>query len=103
MTDEAQYLCTRACFGLLVAAARLDVVCCRCGADLREAVGQGLQDSRHEHPTHDLVEDRVTDADQTDDERCTEDRHDVAWHALPEVQQETLHLQHMQGYSIRSA
>ena len=57
-------------------------------------VRQGLQNGRHEDSGDCLVEYRVTDADEVDDDRRPEDRNDVLRHALPEMHQEALDLQH---------
>lgn len=55
-------------------------------------VGQGLQDSGHQHPRDGLVEDGVTHSDNVHHRRGAQDWQHVGGHALPEVEQEALDL-----------
>lgn len=55
-------------------------------------VGQGLQDGGHQHPRDGLVEDGVTHPHDVHHRRGAQDRQHVGGHALPEVEQEALHL-----------
>lgn len=55
-------------------------------------VGQGLQDGGHQHPRDGLVEDGVAHPHDVHHRRGAQDRQHVGGHALPEVEQEALHL-----------
>lgn len=52
-----------------------------------------LQHGRHEDTTYCTVEDGVTHAHQINQDVGAHDSHQVRWHSLPEVHQETLDLQ----------
>lgn len=55
-------------------------------------VGQSLQDRGHQHPGDGLVEDGVTHSHDVHHRWGAQHRQHVGGHALPEVQQEALHL-----------